>query len=164
MTLPATGSVSLSSVSTELGASTSSLRSLNDASVRAMASIPAGTISMSNLRGKSNPVVTASSPVTYSYIPPPALEFWIASSWSTPVSFGGTTLLALREIFQHSTFQGLSVATAAAPTSWPTLRVNGYLWTRISSPVYNPSDGYYYTTYSAAMDLYNYATVTVQVG
>lgn len=52
MTLPASGAISMSQVRTELGAS--GAISLGQASVRALAGVASGTISLSNLYGKSN--------------------------------------------------------------------------------------------------------------
>lgn len=60
MTLPSTGPISMSQVATELGISATGL-SLNDSRVRALAGKPSGTISMSDLRGKSTSVLTVGS-------------------------------------------------------------------------------------------------------
>jgi len=62
MTL-STGTISLSQVNTELGYSASATISLNDAAVRALAGVSSGTISMSNLQGKS-----AGNPFTLAFI------------------------------------------------------------------------------------------------
>ena len=53
MTLP-TGTISMSQVNTELGLSSTTTISLNQTNVRTLAGVPSGTISMSNLQGKSN--------------------------------------------------------------------------------------------------------------
>ena len=60
MTL-STGTISLSQVNTELGYSATATISLNDAAVRGLAGVSSGTISMSNLQGKSagNPFTLA---------------------------------------------------------------------------------------------------------
>jgi len=53
MTLP-TGTISMSQVNVELGLSATTTISLNQSNVRALAGVPSGTISMSNLQGKSS--------------------------------------------------------------------------------------------------------------
>ena len=63
MPTPSSGPISLNNVNVELGISGTTLISLNQASVRTLAGIPSGTISMNNLYGKSNRV---SLTVTYS--------------------------------------------------------------------------------------------------
>jgi len=54
MTLPVSGPISLSAVNTELGLSATATISLNQASVRGLAGVPSGAISLNNLYGKSN--------------------------------------------------------------------------------------------------------------
>lgn len=56
MTLPSSGAISLSQVNTELGYSSTATISLNDSAVRSLAGVSSGTISMSNLYGKSSRV------------------------------------------------------------------------------------------------------------
>lgn len=53
MTLP-TGTISMSQVNTELGRPSTQSINLNDSAVRTLAGRPSGTISMNDLRGKSN--------------------------------------------------------------------------------------------------------------
>lgn len=68
--MPASGTITMAQVATELGVAASNI-SLNDANVRAMASIPSGTISMSNMYGKSTgpmiTIATISQSVMYGY-------------------------------------------------------------------------------------------------
>lgn len=54
MALPSSGTISLSQVNTELGLAAATAISLNQANVRSLAGVASGTISMSNLHGKSN--------------------------------------------------------------------------------------------------------------
>jgi hypothetical protein len=56
MTLPVSGPISLNNVNVELGLSGTALISLNQASVRTLAGVPSGAISMNNLYGKGNRV------------------------------------------------------------------------------------------------------------
>lgn len=57
MTTP-TGTISMSDVNTELGKSSTSLISLNDSDVRTLAGVSSGTISLSDLQGKSSATVS----------------------------------------------------------------------------------------------------------
>lgn len=53
MTLPSSGAITMAQVATELGVSQTGIN-LNQSNVRTLAGKPSGTISMSDLRGKSN--------------------------------------------------------------------------------------------------------------
>lgn len=54
MTLPVSGPISLNDVNVELGLAGTTLISMNQASVRTLAGVPSGAISMQNLQGKAN--------------------------------------------------------------------------------------------------------------
>ena len=58
MTLPASGQISLNQVTVELSRSGTTTISLGEAAVRALAGVPSGAISMSDLWGKSYVVFT----------------------------------------------------------------------------------------------------------
>jgi hypothetical protein len=62
MTLPSTGPISLANVNVELGLSSTTNISLNQTNVRTLAGVPSGTISLSNLYGKSNALAITISP------------------------------------------------------------------------------------------------------
>ena len=62
MTLSTTGPISLANVNVELGLSSTATISLNQANVRTLAGIASGTISLSDLRGKSNAPTISISP------------------------------------------------------------------------------------------------------
>lgn len=57
MTLPASGTISMSQINVELGRAATAALSLNDAAARALAGVPSGPIKMSDFYGKSNIVV-----------------------------------------------------------------------------------------------------------
>lgn len=63
MALPSSGVITMDQVNTELGLPSSSLITLNDGAVRALANVPSGAISMDNLHGKQVPtLVNTASP------------------------------------------------------------------------------------------------------
>jgi hypothetical protein len=57
MTLQASGAISISNISVELGLSATSTRSLNDATSRTLAGVASGAISLSSFYGKANAFV-----------------------------------------------------------------------------------------------------------
>lgn len=69
MTLQSSGAISLSQVNTELGLSSTAQISLNDSAVRGLAGVASGTISMSNLYGKTGGVTFSPAGSTNSGAP-----------------------------------------------------------------------------------------------
>ena len=67
MPLPASGSISISQVSVELGRASTATTSLGESAVRTLAGVPTGAISMSNLWGKS------------AYNGPPTVEYLVVA-------------------------------------------------------------------------------------
>jgi hypothetical protein len=121
MTLPV-GTISLADVNTELGYSSTALISLNDANVRALAAVPSGQISMSDLQGKSNNFFgTISTNQTNLN-----LRTWaLANGWngSSPA-----TVTINAGVYVYSTILGGAGITISG--SWPggiTLINNGYI-------------------------------------
>ena len=66
MPLPSSGAISLYQVNVELGKLSTSVISLNDTAVRGLAGVASGTISMSNLLGKSAGLFATISSLTFS--------------------------------------------------------------------------------------------------
>ncbi len=67
MALPSSGTITLAQVNVELQKSSTAQISLNDADVRALAGVPSGAISMSNLYGKSRFIIASGgTETTYS--------------------------------------------------------------------------------------------------
>ena len=56
MALPSSGSITMAQVNVELGKAANAGITMNDSAVRALAGVPSGAISMSNLHGKSSEV------------------------------------------------------------------------------------------------------------
>jgi len=120
MTLPASGAISMSQVRTELGAS--GAISLGQASVRALAGVASGAISLNNLRGKANAFnATISSSQTNLN-----LRNWaIANGWN---GSSAAVITINSGVYIYST----SIANAGLTIdgSWPagvTLINNGYI-------------------------------------
>lgn len=106
MTLPSSGPISISMVAAELGISAAGL-SLNDSRVRALAGKPSGTISMSDLYGKS------------SYIREPASgDYYIG----TP---GNVTQVAHFTLSNTSTWQWFNAGLASGLSGLPASIVHG---------------------------------------
>jgi hypothetical protein len=87
MTLPA-GQISLGQVNTELGLSATTLISLNQANVRALAGVPSGQIAMSNLQGKANASNFIASLFDTS-------DYQMSESASYGVAYSGSTMFTV---------------------------------------------------------------------
>lgn len=138
MPLP-TGTISMSQVNVELGLPSTTTISLNQSTVRALAGIPSGTISMNNLRGKS-----ASKAIAFGINAAP----WIrAAQWS---STGFGTLFAdPTSVLPSGTVNAVKFANAgnyillsSGVTPW----IHAYIWnngfgTKLANPSSLPSSG-----------------------
>lgn len=85
MTTP-TGTITLSNVNTELGLSSSAQISMSLSSVRGLAGVPSGAISMSNLRGKSYITFNPAPGDVYQYATMPG-SVGLYFNCSTPVTW-----------------------------------------------------------------------------
>jgi len=96
MTTP-TGTISMSDVNIELGYSSTATITLNDTAVRTLAGIASGTISMNDLRGKSNYKYQGTITQGYGYtVHSPGMYMWTYQYGCAPGSFGSrspTTLV-----------------------------------------------------------------------
>jgi hypothetical protein len=125
MTLQSSGAISLANVNVELGRSSTTNISLNESAVRTLAGVASGTISLSNLYGKSAITFTPASGGTVS-------NTGIISSSVTVSSSAAVTFT-----FTTSSSSGGTVSSSIASTSitiyldsntyWDDLNNNGIL-------------------------------------
>ena len=111
MTLP-TGTISMSQVNVELQLSATTPISLNQASVRLLADVPSGTISMNNLRGKTyrylfTPTISAN---TANYNLKAAA---IAAGWNQVLPLGATVTINAGVSVYATTTGGYAFDTGA---------------------------------------------------
>lgn len=108
------GTIGLSDVNIELGYPSTDLISMNDAAVRTLADVPSGTISMNDLRGKSNRVTItltiASDTTNYD------LYTAVAPSYSAGKSDIFLTINPGVNVYSNST----GTAAVAVPSSFTT--------------------------------------------
>lgn len=128
MALPTSGNITMAMVKTELGLSSSTTLSLTDSRVRSLAGKPSGSISLSDLRGKS-----AAPSVT------------VTIGGGMNIQYGGGGLY--NEAYYSGTFT--ANVTGGTPTAyrWWVDDLMGMLWTNsttssttLTSPTYN-TDG-----------------------
>lgn len=110
MTLPASGAISFSDVNTELGLSSTSQISMNDAAVRTLFSQASGAISMTAGYGKSN-TSTPGAPTGVSGSS--ATSSSISVSFSAPACTGHLTI----DYYQAISSPGCITATGSSPIS-----------------------------------------------
>jgi hypothetical protein len=125
MTLPV-GQISLGQVNTELGLSSTTLISLNQANVRALAGVASGQIAMSNLQGKSN----ASNFIASLYDPSATLN---SNSSFYATASSSSAIYVVGESEQPATTNYLTVASYTATGS---LNWKKYMSTTNASPTY----------------------------
>ena len=131
MALPASGSISLSAVNTELALSSTAQITMNDAAVRTLFGVASGAITMNNGYGKSNTI-----PFT---------------GFNTISNFNGSTTTTTYMYGGASNSSGRLVAVGyRASTSSPFYQVpissysdNGTTWSTPAT-MGSPSSGYYY--------------------
>lgn len=110
MTLPV-GTISLNDVNVELGLSGTTTISMNQTSVRTLAGVPSGQISMSNLQGKSNVVVPAG------LIVPLYNTSSTPSGWSDFTAPNGRLIVGAGSSYSSGSTGGSSTATISGTTS-----------------------------------------------
>lgn len=119
MTLPSSGTIALSQINTELGRPDTQTIGLDDASVRALAGIPSGPISLYDLYGKS---AAGEQVITFdnsggAYGAPVSWNLWnILSTYGISL-----TSATVRIILKNITFTATNTATPALETGagWP---------------------------------------------
>jgi hypothetical protein len=126
MTLPASGSISLTQVAAELGVGAAI--GLGDANVRNLAQVPTGAISLTDLYGKTRISLNSQQ---YGL----TTSFGFSSSGLlygsiSPTNFNGYTILGLNA---NDTGLIVSIATNVAANIFSAVRVNGATFTSASA-------------------------------
>lgn len=114
MTLPSSGAISLSQVNTELQKSSSATISLGDSDVRLLAQVPSGTISMSNLYGKT--WLTAADAVSWFVSNRQTAHNWVQGGSGDTRYIGGPY-----ERYTSSTTWTYSPTFSGVTSTWTTL-------------------------------------------
>lgn len=137
MTTP-TGTITMADVNVELGLPSTTLISLNDTAVRNLAGIPSGTISMNDLRGKSNalPYVAVGTSVA------PRVN---AYTWSSGSGFG-SKFSDPATMPTTSAVYSVDYNTSVSTLAWSAYQSTGSIGNLISYPWSSSGFG---TAYSA---------------
>jgi hypothetical protein len=135
MTLPSSGNITLAMVNVELGLPAGNPITLNDAAVRALAGVPSGAISMSDLWGKSHAwaytmnvgFTSAKSFTSYGY-----LGGSYGSMSSTVFGPTGGTINQLNWLSSTGLLY-LGVTGSPPNSGWSSITVNGVNYSRASA-------------------------------
>ena len=133
MALPTSGLITMAQVNTELGYASNAYITLNDTAVRTLAGVASGSISMSNLHGKSSEPPMG---VWYYSLTEPSFRV-VFDSWSAPsnrsayvISYNGTSIVG-----------GTLLQDGGGRTY---IEVNGFRYTRGLTVMYTDVDDYDY--------------------
>lgn len=117
MTLPTTGSISLSAVNAELGRASAAAISLGETAVRNLAGIATGAISLGNLRGKSSGTTVTVYESSYSTGGKvPVVYYGYAGTGTTaPTTFGSISPTTYKGVFIRALYNTLGTTQVQFP-------------------------------------------------